>query len=1641
MSAQDRHRMGPVPGSVLLLGLLMAACSSESGIVKDVGLEASVDAVSDLGLAELPAPDQVSDLGVPEVVKKDVPVPDQGCEGCSLDAGEELLATDGGGPLCGNGLCEPGEPAEDALLCPEDCGPCGDGVCGLLEAAPEHWCAKDCAPACGDGECEQGEVGTPGGEGSYGPPDCGGCYDGCCGYQDLFNPDLAECKGADCAVTCGDGKCTGSESWEKCPVDCGWCGDGLCGEVWGVQEPCPVDCVKPCGDGLCNGTEDEVSCAVDCGPCGDGVCGLKEMVSGSCPEDCPPECGDGECGETEEEVCPGDCACLPKCGDNWECGDDAAGCGQLCGVCPVGSLCQGHMCCVPDCLGKQCGDDGCGGTCGSCTEPALCEAGECVCQEGCQGKECGVDACGNSCGECDDGADCTQDACADGLCVSTVSEYFCLVDGQCWIEGTVHPENPCLECKPAFEQGGWSERVDNTPCGPGLFCQAGECTGQCIPDCDGLECGGDGCGGSCGDCDDGLECTYDYCDVIACVYKPQSFLCVIDGQCWFWGAPKPGEPCMKCDPNQSQHDWSPETGPVTCEAGKICYQGACCDKSSHCAGKQCGDDGCGSTCGECQPGALCLAGQCKLCDDGNTVDWDGCKDGDLVEFLVNEFTADDQHSPAVAAFNNGDFTVVWASQGQQESASYSNIVGRRYSADGIAGPGEYTVNTTQNLTQSQPDVAALADDGHVVVWSGHTDLVGWGESNIIGRLFAPDGVAAGDEFVIQPNTGSGGPATPSVTALANGGFVVAWRSQLGATDYDLEARVFNSAGEPAGAVISVNTTKPLVQQSPAVSAFPDSRFVVAWASEIQSGDGVDFDVLARVFDASGVGLSGEIVVNQSLLGDQLLPAVTALPNATFVVAWQDEMPVAQGTAVLARRFQSGGAPIAGEVLIGVPFPDGVDNTRAAVAGRSDSSWKLAWTREDQGVAVAEFDKGSNQTQTEIAGNDAPWSEGEYRKDLALFHHGEGVLVWEADGLDGDGLGIFARRVKVDGTTCGAGQCIIQEYNPACPGGCDDSNSCTTDTCQPDGQCQHDLLDGTPCDDSDPCTQPGVCDNGQCTQQTPIVCDDGNECTSDECQPGKGCAFSNDDFKPCDDGNLCTEQDFCAGGMCLAETPKDKCLSTDACKTPLNSVCYPDVGCQFVNATGGACNDGIACTTDDTCVNGACTGLTDACDDCDSCTVDSCGTGECTNSVKSDGADCDWDGTCQAGVCVAGDQDCDDDNSVDWDGCNDGAISEFQLDPGKSVPGDPGRPAFAALPTGGYVVAWETDEASLDRGIVFQLYGEDGTPTSQIVHANATTQGDQASPRVCALPGGGVVVWEGQGAGDPDGVYMSIFGADGSLSAHELRVNTEPEWAVNPQTGPAVAVAGQGGFGVVWSSYGQDGDSYGVIARLYDGNGAELTGEVVVNDVAAGVQLRPAVVSDGSGGLVIAWRDKLPTADAGRIKVRTLDASGQPGTTAHVASLFAAQEHDAPDLVRLPGGKFAVFWERSLGFSSPRIYGRFLLDSGAPVGNEFGVVCDQAASDSIEPVAAVLDNGTVVVVWQGGRGGEPRQALAQLLDSDGNRMGQPIVLPSPTVWDRFKPGVAALPGTGFVAGWTGSATGDFLAAWAQRFALNGKKIYH
>jgi hypothetical protein len=152
---------------------------------------------------------------------------------------------------------------------------------------------------------------------------------------------------------------------------------------------------------------------------------------------------------------------------------------------------------------------------------------------------------------------------------------------------------------------------DGSKCSePTPYCNIeGGCTSEpCVPECGGMECGDDGCGGSCGDCDEllgsGFECGPDgMCVIGSC----------LPGQCYSSCVPECGG--MECGDDGcggSCGDCSDYGSGFECGPDDMCITGSCIP---NCDGKTCGDNGCGGSCGECGEYSICNEqGNCE-CED------------------------------------------------------------------------------------------------------------------------------------------------------------------------------------------------------------------------------------------------------------------------------------------------------------------------------------------------------------------------------------------------------------------------------------------------------------------------------------------------------------------------------------------------------------------------------------------------------------------------------------------------------------------------------------------------------------------------------------------------------------------------------------------------------------------------------------------------------------------------------------------------------------------------------------------------------------------------------------------------------------------------------------------------------------------
>ena len=230
------------------------------------------------------------------------------------------------------------------------------------------------------------------------------------------------------------------------------------------------------------------------------------------------------------------------------------------------------------------------------------------------------------------------------------------------------------------------------------------------------------------------------------------------------------------------------------------------------------------------------------------------------------------------------------------------------------------------------------------------------------------------------------------------------------------ARYAWSQGEPVGPEFRINTYITGHQQSRAVSSDSAGNFVVAWISEPDSF----FDIYAQRFASTGVPLGPQFRVNSYVTDGQLAPSVASSSAGSFVVTWQSFNQDGSGTGSFAQRYSSSGTPLGGEFQVNTYTTSAQFYPRVALD--SVGNFVIVWndyTQDGSGIGVYAQRYASNGTPLGLEFRVNTFTTGrQTRATVASSPAGDFVVVWQSDGQDGDGYGVFAQRYSSTGVPLG-----------------------------------------------------------------------------------------------------------------------------------------------------------------------------------------------------------------------------------------------------------------------------------------------------------------------------------------------------------------------------------------------------------------------------------------------------------------------------------------------------------------------------------------------------------------------------------------------------------------------------------------------
>ena len=1012
-----------------------------------------------------------------------------------------------------------------------------------------------------------------------------------------------------------------------------------------------------CLAGLCVGGK--VADCNDENPCTSDTC---DAATGSCSHlNVEGPCDDGSACTTGEVCTAGVCTggSTVDCADTDVCTDDtcdaAKGCVHTLNTAPCsdGNGCtNGDACSEGTCLpgiatpcddSNICTSDACNkldGTCSHLPQEGPCDDGDgCTNNDSCQGGLCTGLA-----KDCSDTNDCTSDSCAEGLCLHKIVQVglacndgnpctlsdACDLAGQCTGTGLVCDDgNPCtLDICTVADGLCHAQASSGASCDDGTGCTLGDACvdGLCV-------------GGLIKVCNDGNPCTDDACDGASgnCLFTSSSVVC------------DDGNPCTVGDICAASLCQSGT--PTTCDDGNGCTIDACDPSSGKCASKA-SVDGLGCEDGIlCTQGDVCKGGQCNpgkppQCDDGNPCTVDACSESTGKCAFVNTDggTCDDGNG-----CTTGDVCKSGSCQSGVITCQCQSTADCASSEDGDLCNGTLFCDLKSHTCQIDLKTVVVCD------LSQNTDCVSWGCNKLLGKC-EPKNQA--DSKACDADKSVCTPGDHCVAGICTPGDAVTCDDANPCTD--------DSCDPLKGCAAKANTA-PCTDGN--ACTFNDlcanSTCVPGTKKTCDDGDSCTSD---------GCDPGTGVCFTQPLSGT---PCSDANP-CTFgdicnigLCKPTSAKVCDDGNPCTTDQCDGGtGNCVTKNVADGASCEDGslcTQNDTCKSGSCASGSLKVcddgnictkdACDLKTGGCAVVAVADGApcsdgnacTLSDTCKTGACAPGANkvcsGSDPCTTASCDINSGKCVAKPDGLlcdDGNACSL--------GDGCQNGACVPASFTT-----CDDGNPCTTDSCDAtSGKCLY-INNTNACSDNNACTANDACSGGICAGGLKN-CNDYNTCTTDSCDPTKGCLHVATVAQPCDDGSVCTTGDTCTAGNCVGVGLQ--CVDGNPCTA---DTCDPIKGCVFIASSNGACSDGNACTLGDVCVAGKCTpGKQAQCSDGKSCTDDICdpANGNCTYvnnnaNLCSDNNACSADDHCIAGLCIGGavQVNCDDKNGCTADFCD------------------------------------------------------------------------------------------------------------------------------------------------------------------------------------------------------------------------------------------------------------------------------------------------------------------------------------------------------------------------------------------------------
>ena len=291
------------------------------------------------------------------------------------------------------------------------------------------------------------------------------------------------------------------------------------------------------------------------------------------------------------------------------------------------------------------------------------------------------------------------------------------------------------------------------------------------------------------------------------------------------------------------------------------------------------------------------------------------------------------------------------------------------------------------------------------------------------------------------------------------------------------------------------------------------------------------------------------------------------------------------------------------------------------------------------------------------------------------------------------------------------------------------------------------------------------------------------------------------------------------------------------------------------------------------------------------------------------------------------------------------------------------PAVAGGFDGTFTVAWESKAQNEigNYGIYAQRLSSSGAPIGAEMLVSTHTTGAQRHPSIA--PGNGLtrVAFEGEGADDSGGIFLS---SDTFATQSRVNVYTTGGQQSASISGSISLLSGAPDYLVVWSGNGADDADQGIFGRVYDSSGNALGSDFRINTTTLNAQTHPSVAADFFAlGYVVVWETPNGGGTLRDVYGQRLNANGSPRGAEFRVNTYTTGNQDQPSVAVDDYGNFLVAWSSYQDGSMRSVHAQAFGATGVPHGGEYRLNGFRTNNQRMPSVAATGPEREFVVVWQ------------------------------------------------------------------------------